>query len=84
MRKSFLLASMLFPLLALADAKPAAPAAEGDDDEEICRTEFNTGSHVRGTVVCKSRAEWAAQAQQAQEALGDIGRQGAVQTRNGN
>jgi hypothetical protein len=44
-------------------ATPATPAAEPKKEKKICRFDTASGSHLRGTKICMTRAEWRARTQ---------------------
>lgn len=55
---------MIVTLMALLIAAEASPTAAPDvqkasaDARKICRTHAETGSFIRKTKVCRTRAEW--------------------------
>lgn len=66
---------MLFALLFAAaspapsqDAQPPKPRAE-----KICKGRVNTGSRLRSKPVCKTQAEWDADAAQSLDAARNMG-----------
>jgi hypothetical protein len=44
-------------------ATPAAPVAEPKEEKKICRFDTASGSHLRGTKICLTRAQWRAHSQ---------------------
>lgn len=55
--------------LALSSAPPSAAAqqASADGDKKVCRRYAETGSFVRHTKVCRTKAEWRRIEQDSQE-----------------
>jgi hypothetical protein len=52
-----------------------APAAKGAPDQVICRRDTETGSRLRQTKICKTRAEWNAMRDTANRIVDDIEKQ---------
>lgn len=76
---------MITALLVLlqAPASAAAPAStSAPGEKKICRTSVDTGSHVRRTRICRTRANWARVEENAREA--GRGLQGLISTERGN
>lgn len=54
----------------LAAQTPPAPVPE--KEKKICRSDLSTGSLVARKKVCKTRAQWAAERREAQDATAQM------------
>ena len=75
----FALALAFAPVAAAEEAAPqpgTTAAAANDDDTVVCKRQEDTGSRVRRTKICKTKAEWSAAEKGAQDTLRGIQQKG--------
>jgi hypothetical protein len=60
------------PVAGAPVAAPAQAAKVADADKPICKTKPDLGSHLGGTRICLTRAQWAERAREDHNALDDM------------